>query len=178
MTNLENSLNESLSLLREKKYKEALEILKKIEIEDSRVFFLLGTIYSVMKNINLGEEYLIKASKLDNKNSAIFNNLANLMVIKGDLNSAKKNYLTAIEIDQNVDSMSEVANIYLNENNLDDAKKYLNMALEKNPEHKKSNFSLGNLYLKLNEHKKGLKYIKKATGFIRFKDTGFEIIKW
>ena len=90
MTNLENSLNESLSLLRGKKYKEALEILKKIEIEDSRVFFLLGTIYSVMKNINLGEEYLIKASKLDNKNSAIFNNLANLMVIKGDLNSAKK----------------------------------------------------------------------------------------
>ena len=176
MTNLENSLNESLSLLRGKKYKEALEILKKIEIEDSRVFFLLGTIYSVMKNINLGEEYLIKASKLDNKNSAIFNNLANLMVIKGDLNSAKKNYLTAIEIDKNVDSMSEIANIYLNENDIDNAQKYLNMALSEDSKHKKSNFRLGNLYLKLNEHKKGLKHIRQATGLIRFNETGFEII--
>ena len=62
MSNLENSLNESLSLLKSNKYNEALQILKKIEIEDSRVFFLLGTIYSVMKNINLGEEFLIKAS--------------------------------------------------------------------------------------------------------------------
>tara|TARA_Y100001954_G_C15659438_1_gene526906 strand:- start:273 stop:803 length:531 start_codon:yes stop_codon:yes gene_type:complete len=176
MTNLENSLNESLSLLRGKKYKEALEILKKIEIEDSRVFFLLGTIYSVMKNINLGEEYLIKASKLDNKNSAIFNNLANLMVIKGDIESAKKNYLTAIEIDKNVDSMSEIANIYLNENDIDNAQKYLNMALSEDSKHKKSNFRLGNLYLKLNEHKKGLKHIRQATGLIRFNETGFEII--
>ena len=176
MTNLENSLNESLSLLKSNKYNEALEILKKIEVEDSRVFFLLGTIYSIMKNINLGEEFLIKASKLDSKNSNIFNNLANLMVIKGDLESAKKNYLTAIEIDQNVDSMSEIANIFLNENNLDDSQKYLYMALEKDPKHKKSNFRLGNLYLKLNEHKKGLKHIKKATGFIRFDDKGFEII--
>ena len=177
MSNLENSLNESLSLLKSNKYNEALEILKKIEIDDSRVFFLLGTIYSVMKNINLGEEFLIKASKLDNKNSSIFNNLANLMVVKGDLESAKKNYLTAIEIDQNIDSMSEIANIYINENNLDDAKRYLNMALEKDPEHKKSNFRLGNLYLKLNEHKKGLNHIKKATGFIRFNNSGFEIIE-
>ena len=176
MTNLENSLNESLSLLRGNKYKEALEILKKIEIEDSRVFFLLGTIYSVMKNINLGEEYLIKASKLDNKNSAIFNNLANLMVIKGDIESAKKNYLTAIEIDKNVDSMSEIANIYLNENDIDNAQKYLNMALSEDSKHKKSNFRLGNLYLKLNEHKKGLKHIRQATGLIRFNETGFEII--
>ena len=177
MTNLENSLNESLSLLRSNKYNEALEVLKKIEIEDSRVFLLLGTIYSIMKNINLGEKYLIKALNLDNKNSSIFNNLANLMIIKGDLQSAKKNYLTAIEIDQNVDSMSEIANIFLNENNIDNAQKYLNMALAKDPTHKKSNFRLGNLYLKLNEHKKGLKYIKKATGFIRFNDSGFEIIQ-
>ena len=176
MSNLENSLNESLSLLKNNKYNEALEILKKIEIEDSRVFFLIGTIYSIMKNINLGEEFLIKASKLDNKNPKIFNNLANLMLIKGDVKSAKKNYLLAIEIAQNVDSMSEIANIYLNENNLDDAKRYLHMALEKDPEHKKSNFRLGKLYLKLNEHKKGLKYIKNATGFIRFHDSGFEII--
>ena len=89
----------------------------------------------------------------------------------------KSNSLTAIEIDQNIDSMSEIANIYINENNLDDAKRYLNMALEKDPQHKKSNFRLGNLYLKLNEHKKGLKHIKKATGFIRFNNSGFEIIE-
>ena len=63
MSNLENSLNESLSLLKSNKHNEALEILKKIEIEDSRVFFLLGTIYSVMKNINLGEEFLIRLFK-------------------------------------------------------------------------------------------------------------------
>ncbi len=129
-----------------------------------------------MKNINLGEEYLVKASKLDNKNSAIFNNLANLMVIKGDIESAKKNYLTAIEIDKNVDSMSEIANIYLNENDIDNAQKYLNMALSEDSKHKKSNFRLGNLYLKLNEHKKGLKHIRQATGLIRFNETGFEII--
>ena len=57
MSNLENSLNESLSLLKSNKYNEALEILKKIEIQDSRVFFLLGTIDSVMKNINLVVTY-------------------------------------------------------------------------------------------------------------------------
>ena len=176
MSNLEHSLNEALSLLRQNKYDDALELLKKIEIEDSRVFFLIGTIYSVKKNIKLGEDFLTKASKINNKNSSIFNNLGNLMLIKGDLESAKKNYLTAIEIDQNVDSMSEIANIFLNENDIDNAQKYLNIALAKDPNHKKSNFRLGNLYLKINEHKKGLKHIRQATGFVRFTNTGFEII--
>ena len=46
----------------------------------------------------------------------------------------------------------------------------------KNKNHKMTNLRIGKMYMKINEFKKGLQYIQKGTGFIRFSDEGFKII--
>ena len=72
--------------------------------------------------------------------------------------------------------MSEIGRLYQDEKNFDEAQKYFEMALKQDTNHKTTNLRIGNMYLKMNEYKKGLDHIKKATGFIRFSDEGFEII--
>ena len=77
---------------------------------------------------------------------------------------------------KDIDSISELGRIFSNENNFEDALKYFEMAIAIDKNHKKTNLRIGNMFMKINEHKKGLSYIQKATGFIRFTDNGAEIV--
>ena len=155
------------------KLNEALEILNKAEIEDSNIFFLRGSIYLNLKKIDLAEENLKLAAKLNDKNYSIFHNLAVLYVLKGDNESAKLNYLKVLQINnQNIISMCELANL----KNYDEAQKFFESVLKKDPNYKKANLGLGNLYMKKNDYKNGYNYIHKATGLIRFNNEGIKIV--
>ena len=98
------------------------------------------------------------------------------MAIKGNFGSAKNFYLKAIKINKNLDSMSEMGRLLEDEKNFIEAQKYFEMVLEQDKNHRLTNLRIGNMYLKMNEYKKGLMHIKQATGFIRFSDEGFEVI--
>ena len=174
---IENLIKKSHDFIKINKFNKALEILEKIETQtDSRVYFLIGSIYLNLKKIDLAEKNLKFACKINNQNSLIFHNLAIVFSIKGEVQLAKENFLKAIEIKKDIESISELGRIFSNENNFEDAKKYFEMAIAIDKNHKKTNLRIGNMFMKINEHKKGLSYIQKATGFIRFTDNGVEIV--
>ena len=60
-------LKKVIDLMQVGQLNEALEILNKAEIEDSNIFFLRGSIYLNLKKIDLAEENLKLAAKLNDK---------------------------------------------------------------------------------------------------------------
>ena len=177
MKNIEDLVNQSLNLYKKKNFDDAIKILESIDVKDDyRKYFLLGTIYTSLKKIDLAEKNLVLADKINSNNPSILHNLGTLMTIKGNLSSAKNFYLKAININKNIDSMSEMGRLLEDEKNFIEAQKYFEMALEQDKNHRITNLRIGNMYLKMNEYKKGLMHIKQATGFIRFSDEGFEVI--
>ena len=173
---LNNSIQKAIELLNKKKFEEALIILNDLKQEDHRIFFLKGAIYLSQKKIDLAEQNLIAASKLNHNNSSVFHNLGIIYGIKGDNQSAIENFTKAANINDNLESMCELGQIYLHQNNFQEAKKYFEEVLKKDSNHKRTNMRIGNMYLKMNDHKKGWSHIYKATGLIRFSDNGVEII--
>lgn len=173
---LNSSIQKALDLINEKKFEEALNILNEFKQQDHRILFLKGTIYLSQKKIDLAEQNLISASKLNNQNYSIFHNLGIIYGIKGNNQSALENFVKAANINGHLESLSEIGQIYLNQNNFVQAKKHFEEALKKDNNHKRTNMRIGNMYLKMNEHKKGWSYIYKATGLIRFSENGMEIV--
>lgn len=173
----ENLIRDSLKLINEKKFAEALQNLQDVSEKDANIYFLIGSIYISIGKLDLAEENLKESEKLNNRNFSVFHNLGIIAGIKKNFESAKINFLKAIEINENIDSLSELGRIYSNENNFDEALKYFEKVLTKDPNHKKTNLRVGNMYFQMNEHKRGLKYIQKATGLIRFTNSGIEIIQ-
>ena len=61
-------------------------------------------------------------------------------------------------------------------NDTHEAKKYYEKALNLNSSIKEVCDGYGRLLLNLNQHSKGLAYIKRGSGFIRFSEKDFKII--
>ena len=169
-------IEKSLNLVNNKKFDEALKLLNQIKIDDYQSYFLKGTIYLAQNKLDLAEKNLIMSSQQNIKNYLIFHNLGLIYQIKGNNDLAKDNFLKAISISENIESLSELGKLYLNENNFDEAEKYLKAVLKKDKDHRRTNIRLGNLYLKKFDNKKGWSYIFKGTGVIRFAENNYEII--
>ena len=69
-----------------------------------------------------------------------------------------------------------LVNISSKNGNLLEEKKLFEEALTINPNNQEMNHGYGVLLLKLNQHVKGLGYIRKGTGFIRFSSESYKII--
>ena len=169
-------IEKSLKLVNNHKFDDALKILEEIKTDDYKSYFLKGTIYLAQNKLDQAEKNLISASTENNKNYLIFHNLGLIYQTKGVSNLAKENFLKAISINENIETLSELGKLYLNENNFDEAEKYFKAALKQDEDHRRTNIRLGNLYLKKFDNKKGYSYIFKGTGVIRFAENKFEII--
>tara|TARA_X000001036_G_scaffold425810_1_gene452480 strand:+ start:122 stop:652 length:531 start_codon:yes stop_codon:yes gene_type:complete len=169
-------IEKSLKLVNNHKFDDALKILEEIKTDDYKSYFLKGTIYLAQNKLDQAEKNLISASTENNKNYLIFHNLGLIYQTKGVSNLAKENFLKAISINENIETLSELGKLYLNENNFDEAEKYFQAALKKDEDHRRTNIRLGNLYLKKFDNKKGWSYIFKGTGVIRFKENNYEIV--
>ena len=174
--NIDNIIKESLELINLKKFDNALKKLEEVQIEDSRIYFLIGSINLSLNNIHLAKKNLLLSSELNTSNPLVFHNLGIIAELENDIVAAKDNYLNAIKINDNIESLCELGKIMLNENNLLESKKYLEKALEKDANYEKALYRVGKLYLKMNYFNKGWKSILKATGVISFSEKGVEII--
>ena len=126
--NIDNIIKESLELINLKKFDYALKKLEEVQNEDSRVYFLIGSINLSLNNIDLAKKNLLLSNKLNNNNPLVFHNLGIIAELENDIVAAKDNYLNAIKINDNIESLCELGKIMLNENNLLESKKYLEKA--------------------------------------------------
>ena len=69
-----------------------------------------------------------------------------------------------------------VGNIFSKKNNLSEAKNIFEKALILDPDNSEVAHLYGTLLLKINQHIKGLNYIRKGTSFIRFTPKNYKII--
>ena len=94
--------------------------------------------------------------KLNNKNFSILHNLGVINKTKGNLETAKDYFVEALEIQENLELLSEIANIYKELNNYEIAEKYCQMVFKKDKSHQKTNLILSEIYFKNNEIHKAL----------------------
>ena len=102
--------------------------------------------------------------------------MAVLYVAKKDIELAKINYKKALQIKNNTVSNIELANIFIDEKNYDEAQKYLEIALKIDNQNKKVLLDIGRLFMIKRDYKKAYHYINKANGLIRFTEKGIETI--
>ena len=72
--------------------------------------------------------------------------------------------------------MCEIGKLSIQKSDFDSAQKYLEIALNKNNNHQKTNLFLGEMFKKMNMREKGWFHKHKATGLIRFSKNGLEFI--
>jgi len=60
--NIDNIIKESLELINLKKFDNALKKLEEVQIEDSRIYFLIGSINLSLNNIHLAKKNLLLSS--------------------------------------------------------------------------------------------------------------------
>lgn len=169
-------IKNSLKLINDKNFSKALDLLDQITLKDDKVFFLIGSIYIALNNLELAEENLKNSISLNSQNPSAYHNLANLYLKKKDLNLAKINYLYAIKINNNIPSLCELAFLSYKEGDFAESEKYYNKILEIEKENKQAKLGLGNLYLKVNKVQQGYNLINSVNGIVRFTDDGFKII--
>ncbi len=173
---IEKLTNQSLELINASKFQEALDILEKITNKDSKTFFLIGSIHLSLKNLDLSEKNLLLALEKNKNNFSIYNNLGITSKAKGDNESAKKYFIKALKIEENIETLCEIGKLFIQECDFDSAQKYLEIALNKNNNHQKTNLFLGEMYKKMNMKEKSWFYKHKGTGLIRFSKNGVELI--
>ena len=173
---LNEIINKSLKLINNKNFSEALDLLNQISVKDHQVFFIKGSIYILLNNLDLAEENLKNSIRLNSKNPSAFHNLANLYIKKNNLELAKENFLSAIKINNNIPSLCELAFLLTKEGNFFEAEKYYKKVLEIDNSNKNAKLGLGHLYLKFNRFQQGHNLIKSINGVLRFNDSGFKIV--
>ena len=154
---------------------------KKSVIED-----LFKSAFGNHKKNNLEEaEKLYKdiiKQKPDHINSLFY--LGGLLAQKRNFNEAKELFEKVIKINPKYPSVNDnlsavyrmLANISSKNGNLLEAKNLFEKILTLNPNNLEAAHGYGVLLLKLNQHSKGLNYIRKGTSFIRFTPESYKII--
>jgi tetratricopeptide (TPR) repeat protein len=166
--------------LKIKSYQEAEILLKEIIIEDPNHFgshFLLGSLYGLLNKVEMALKYLYLAKDIDSSNFNTYFNIGLIYKKKKEPTKAKIYLEKALDIEvKHVGSLCALGQLYEEENNLKKAKNEYEKAVNYESTNKLACQLYGKILLKLNEHKKGLKYMKIGSGFIRFTNQKIEMI--
>ena len=172
--------NEALTNFNQFFFTRAIDLLEDIIIEDDKdykCFFLLGTSYLHINNLDISEKNLKISIKLNNKYYDSTHNLGVVYQLKKNYNDAINLFSKAIELKpRNLVSLTHLAEVYEKVKSFDKSKQYYEAILKIESRNLKANQGLARIYIKFGYHKQGLQFLQKSTGLIRFKDKNFEII--
>ncbi len=159
-------ISNALSLHSKGKIKEALEIynfLIKNKIYDPMVFNNLGSIYSQLKQFDKAILLFDESIKKFPNSLEAYPNLANVLVIKGKSDIAKKILKRAIELNPNyIRPYSNLALIYIGEGNFKKAELFLRKSVDINSKDINSLVNLACVLKDLGKLKEAEKFLKNA----------------
>ncbi len=159
-------ISNALSLHSRGKIKEALEIynfLIKNKIYDPRVLNNLGNIYSQLKQFDKAILLFDESIKKFPDTLEAYPNLANLLIIKGKSNIAKKILGKAIELNPNyLRPYSSLASIYIGEGDFKKAEHFLRKSTDINSKDINSLVNLGCVLKDLGKPKEAEKFLRNA----------------
>jgi len=162
-------------------FEEAIELLNIIIIEDKKdfmSFFLLGTSYLHMKNLDLSEKNLKISIKLNKKHWDSKHNLGVVYQLKNNFSEAINLYTEAINLRPNsLHSLIQLAEVYEKSSFFDKAKQNYENILKIDSENFKANKGMARIYIKFGNHKLGTQFLQKSEGLLRFNEKNLEILK-
>jgi tetratricopeptide (TPR) repeat protein len=168
------------SLFKKFSFLKAIDLLKLIVVDDKEdymCFFLLGTSYLHIKNLDLSEKNLKTSIKLNKDYYDSAHNLGVVNQLKGNFTEAINLFIRALELKPNsLGSLTQLAEVYEKTKSYDKAKQYYETSLGIDNKNLKANKGMARICIKFGYHKQGLQYLQKSTGLIRFNDKNFEII--
>ena len=177
---LETKKKEAYHLFKKFSFKEAIELLKIVIIEDTKdfmSFFLLGTSYLHMKNLDLSEKNLKISIKLNNEHWDSMHNLGVVYQLKNDLTEAINLYIKALKLKPNsLHSLSQLAEVYEKSRFFDKAKQNYENILKIDPKNFKANKGMARICIKFGNHKMGMQFLQKSEGLLRFSEKNSEIL--
>jgi len=97
--------------LNRKKFLEDLKAKVEKEPKNVPLKIKLGMIYAKIDSLNFAEHHFKLAQSREPKNASVYNNLANVCFLKGDLEQAEKNYFKALSYTKTANDSN---GIYLN----------------------------------------------------------------
>ena len=110
---LNEIINKSLKLINNKNFSEALDLLNQISVKDHQVFFIKGSIYILLNNLELAKENFLSAIKINNNIPSLCE-LAFLLTKEGNFFEAEKYYKKVLEIDNsNKNAKLGLGHLYL-----------------------------------------------------------------
>ncbi len=183
MSNQNNNqtIDKATKLMKSSLFSEAIDFLNsatKIDKSDFKLYFLLGTAYLQVNNLDLAEDNLRISIKLNEKFSGAAHNLGVVFNLKKNFSDAKIQFLNALKLKpDNLDTLIELGRNCQLTSDFISAKKYYEDALTIDSGNKKANGLLGRMNLNNGFHKQGLFCLQRAQGFIRIYDENFEIIQ-
>ena len=163
-----------------KSYQEAEILLKEIITEEPNHFgshFLLGSLCGLLNETEMALKYLYLAKNIDPGNFNTYFNIG-LIYKKAKKTIKAKEYLEKVlNIEANhIGSLCALGQLHEEENDLKKAKNNYEKAINYDPNNQLACQLYGKILLKLNQHEKGLKFMKIGSGFIRFSNQKIKMI--
>ncbi len=159
-------ITNALSLHSNGKIKEASEVYKfliKNKFYDPRVLNNLGTIYSQIKQFDKAILLFNESIKKFPNSMEAYSNLANVLVIKGKIDTAKKILKKAIELNPNhLKPFSDLAGICVGERNFKEAEVFLRKSIDINPKDINTLVNLACVLKDLGSPKEAEKFLRNA----------------
>jgi|TARA_B110000037_G_scaffold177276_1_gene202590 tetratricopeptide (TPR) repeat protein len=129
----------------------------------------LGAIFKELKDYQKAKKFYEKSIEINPNYAVAYNNLGAIFMELKDYQKGKGCFEKAIEINPNyVNANYNLGVIKDKLKNFKEAASMYKKALDLNPLDKKSLAAYGKMMLRLNEHEKGLEYIEKGEGVIKF----------
>lgn len=141
-----------------------------LEANNAEAYRIIGYSYEIMEKYSEAEVAYVKALEINPNFSLAYSNLGHSYDLRGDLVKAEELYLKALSFDEfNFHALNNLARVYLRNDKPEDAEKYLNISVEKNPDNRMN----GEAYQMLsiiertyrNNMEKSTEYLQKSLSY-------------
>jgi tetratricopeptide (TPR) repeat protein len=177
---LESKFSYAEKLFSDAKYHEAITKYKEILIDYPELIAAINNIGLAYEYLNNLEESIKFYQKCSNKQPGellFINNLVNVFYKKNDYNNTINEIDKSLLINDSQIKMIEMkASCLITLNLIKEANLFFNQYIKKFPNNKFLNTLYGKNLINLNQHKLGLQFLKRGTGFIEFNNNKITII--
>ena len=168
-----------INLIKNKSFKEAEDALNKLLNENKNDFYihqLLGIVYQNTLNFDKSVNHFNLSLNIMPKNAGVLYNLGIINRQLNNLEKAKEYFLKSLEINPSfIDGYINIAQIFEKEKKIFDADNYFQKDFSIKKDHPTLNRAYAKFLFNIGELKKGLSYIYKNFGYIRFGKSNVEI---
>ncbi len=147
--------------------------LIKIHPNNSQILRLLSSIEISFENYDVALDLLDRCISIDDNDAEAYSNRGIVFFKKKDIEKAKKDYLKSIDINNNLNALFNLANLYKEMNQLEESEKYFNKVISINPKHYKAFHNLAVVKNLQGKTKESISYFDRSIKINQYSESYF-----